>query len=153
MFHSLSKGPRWPRAVPRRISSYRHVALLTALAQSAQWRRAIHVLSQVRRCPKLGVPQNGWFIVENPMKMDGLRVPPFQETLTWEVWPKSCGMMGELWNKCGQKNDQNDYHLLPSAIFHYMGNNFPELSHMYRLLRNIVGWFRGNLCENCGNFV
>ena len=40
--------------------------------------------------PKIGVPQNGWFIMENPIKMNDLGGPPlFLETPKW-VYINKC---------------------------------------------------------------
>ena len=66
----------------------------------------------------MGVPQNGWFLMDNPSKMDDLRIALFQETSTcpklemttpffaivdWEsdarpARPKDCGPPGFLTN-------------------------------------------------------
>ena len=44
----------------------------------------------------MGVPQNGWFIVERTIIMDDLGLPPFQETSKWAMFHNNKSLDGTL---------------------------------------------------------
>ena len=53
---------------------------VTTLFEGKKWGKSLDRRNKPRRkniwlFPKIGVPQNGWFIIENPIKMDYLGVP------------------------------------------------------------------------------
>ena len=50
--------------------------VIRVASSSFMWKQKIGV-------SKIGVPQNGWFTMEHPIKMDDLAVPLFLETPRW----------------------------------------------------------------------
>ena len=65
--------------------------MINVLAQARSFKRNIWVF------PKIRVPQNGWFIMENPSKMYILGVPLILETPIWRGLFKNSTQMTIGW--------------------------------------------------------
>ena len=74
--------------------------------------------------PKIVVPQNGWFLMENPIKMDDWGVPLFSETSISSTF--GCSDVCVPLVFCLKKSCVPDSHELPSTFHHHVSSHAIE---------------------------
>ena len=87
--------------------------------------------------PKIGIPQNGWFMMENPIKMDDLGVPLSLETL---IYCTPCELLAVLpWCRFS-----GQHHRPADSLRHGLGKLL-AFGHLHQVC---CAFWRGNQTEN-----